>query len=289
MVAPSVNIGVSVLNYMDYRSTQECVDSLLACQPPPSYIVVVDNASPNESFANLLDRFSSCAVVEVIQAERNGGFSFGHNIGVHRLRQLGLDNVVLATPDTRVLTCDLFARLEDAVAGDIGIVGPRIKTLSELDQNPSVFRLTVRYWCALLWFQYGRPGRKSWSLIRHRFLTKANLPIEDKFRENRLRVYKLHGSFFMLTRSYLQCFHELDEDLFMFGEEDLLAWNCRKVGLSALLLLDAEVSHSNDSSITAAHGSDSSKFICDTEAASARVLRKRLPMMKILKEALKSR
>jgi hypothetical protein len=41
-------------------------------------------------------------------------------------------------------------------------------------------------------------------------------------------VYMVHGCFLFLSEHYLRVFAELDEDLFMYGEEDLIAFNCAR-------------------------------------------------------------
>src|SRR5690606_38527193 len=54
--------GVVVLNLDGARHLDLCLDSLRACDPPPARVVVVDNASRDDSVARVRDWARSRAV-----------------------------------------------------------------------------------------------------------------------------------------------------------------------------------------------------------------------------------
>jgi GT2 family glycosyltransferase len=140
----------------------------------------------------------------------------------------------------------------------------------------------------LLWFVLGRPGQKFWRRIRNIRLLKKSAKLSSAKTRNKVvdgistrRVYKLHGSFQMLTEDYISRIGYLDEDLFMFGEEDLIAWNCELHGLSRVLNDSSCISHQNDSSIESAHEERASQFVVEQEEKSAIVLRAKINMIKL--------
>lgn len=74
-----MKIGI-VLNFNNYQQTMECAQRLL--KSGMDQIVVVDNASSNNSYRLLLDEFESNQQVNVILSKQNCGYATGNNIGL---------------------------------------------------------------------------------------------------------------------------------------------------------------------------------------------------------------
>jgi len=106
----STLFGFVVLNYTNHQETIDCVDSITRLPGDNFRIVVVDNRSPNDSYDVLRERFAGDARISVLQSGRNGGYSFGNNIGIAALRRAGIVDVVIATSDTRVEDARLLER-----------------------------------------------------------------------------------------------------------------------------------------------------------------------------------
>ncbi len=71
--------GLVILNYNDFTMTQSLVDSIRDF-PEINHVVIVDNNSPNESYEVL--KKCEGGKITVIQSGRNGGYSFGNNVGI---------------------------------------------------------------------------------------------------------------------------------------------------------------------------------------------------------------
>ena len=70
-----------VLHYNCFEETQACVDSILALEHSDCVkIVVMDNASVNDSLARLQEMYQSNEQVYILHNEKNLGFSAGNNI-----------------------------------------------------------------------------------------------------------------------------------------------------------------------------------------------------------------
>lgn len=224
----STTFGFVVLNYVNHGETVECVESIRRLPGDAYRIVVVDNASPNDSYRVLSEHFASDPRITVLQSGRNGGYSFGNNVGIDALRRAGIDDVIIATSDTRVEDDRLLEKCAAANAAGAAVVGPYIRDLNGAAQNPLEARLTLRYIASVF-------GGRAWAalkgaLVRSPLRRRLQIGLPASVREDApttpTDVYMVHGAFLYLSGRYLERFPRLDEDLFMYGEEDLLAWNC---------------------------------------------------------------
>lgn len=98
-------VGIVIVNWNGWRDTLRCVDSLACLRHVRWKAIVVDNASSDESLANLrLIR----GKVELIESEVNTGWAGGNNLGMRHAFQLGcnyvwlLNNDAVAMPDALV-------------------------------------------------------------------------------------------------------------------------------------------------------------------------------------------
>jgi len=224
----TTRFGFVVLNYLNYRETIDCVESITRLPGDNYRIVVVDNHSPNESHGVLRERFATDGRISVLQSGRNGGYSFGNNVGIEALRRAGIVDVIIATSDTRVEDAALLQRCAVAKQAGIAVLGPYVRDPDGEPQNPLEARLSLRYIAAL---HLG----SAWDTLR-RLLSRAGLRrtlqigVPDSVRSRGaaalVDVYMVHGCFLYLSEHYLCHFPLLDEDVFMYGEEDLIAYNC---------------------------------------------------------------
>lgn len=110
-----MNISFAVLHYERTDITTRCVDSLLRLRVPSECqmdIIVVDNKSPNNSYADLLERYGSHHAVTLIQSERNDGFAEGNNIAFRYMkRHLNTEIGVFLNNDTEITDIDFLEKL----------------------------------------------------------------------------------------------------------------------------------------------------------------------------------
>lgn len=294
-VTPSKSIGVVVLNYLNYDATSRCISSLLACDPRAAYIVVVDNFSPNESLVTLKNRFDGISNLEVLSSGENRGYSFGNNHGIRILRERGVDAVVIATSDTVVKTPELISVLTESLSPETGVIGPRIyENLQSI--NPNVEEISFKYALDIAWIQMGLPGYSLRKKARALFLSMLGKPLKPVLSPSLTagtsndsayrKVYKLHGSFLCITEVYFETCGLLDEDLFMFCEEDLLAWNCFQHGLDQVFLESIVVEHEGDASLDVVSENGDSKFIENLTKVAGRKLSGKISTLSLFFHAL---
>jgi len=95
MTGTEGRIGVVIVNYRTPDLTLKCVDSILRWKVAALQdIVVVENASPDNSFERLQKELPP---VRLIKADKNGGFGSGVNIGAEMVQT---EFLLVLNPDT---------------------------------------------------------------------------------------------------------------------------------------------------------------------------------------------
>ncbi len=92
-------VGVVLVNWNGGQFTIPCIQSLLAGTVKPNQIVVVDNASVDESVNKIVSAFGN---VKLICNTVNKGFADANNQGIEFLLEQGMDYVLLLNNDTLV-------------------------------------------------------------------------------------------------------------------------------------------------------------------------------------------
>ena len=117
--------AIVIVNYNKYEDTLACVESILKSKTDePYHIIVVDNASPNDSWERL-QALKQHGNVTLLLADDNRGYCAGNNIGIkYALENLGADYIWILNPDTLV-EMDTLQRLHDFAISkdDFGILG----------------------------------------------------------------------------------------------------------------------------------------------------------------------
>ena len=126
----SMSIAAVVLNYGTPDDTLLAVRSLLASNHPVSPLIVVDNASGDDSVA----RLRMLPGVDLLPLPANGGFSAGCNAGIRRALDSSPAAVLLVNSDA-VVPPDAVARLALALESDAraGIAGPLVRSRTNPD------------------------------------------------------------------------------------------------------------------------------------------------------------
>jgi GT2 family glycosyltransferase len=124
-LAQSPRVTAVVLNWERSRETKQCVNSLLQSGYPNLQIILVDNASKDDSLTELRYEFPQ---LSIIQNSTNFGFAKGCNIGIRKaLSDPDCEFVLLLNNDATLVA----NRLQAAVAigkndSEIGIVTGKV-------------------------------------------------------------------------------------------------------------------------------------------------------------------
>lgn len=238
-----MRLNCVILNYNDAVTVEKLV-RLIHDYRVVEQIVVVDNASTDDSMERLKELQDH--KVDVIRADKNGGYGAGNNLGVRFARENHqATHVLIANPDVE------FS--EDCL----------MKMLRIFEKHPEAGVVTAVMQDA----QYGSQ-RNGWPLrgfVREllsmgpvsRRLAKRFLEYPDPYFRDRKAVFvdAVHGSMLMVDADkFLEC-GGYDEGIFLYQEEAVLGFRMRTCGCRTVLLLNCSYRHEHSVSIHKSHES----------------------------------
>ena len=99
-----MKLAVVLVNYNGGNYNAACIDSILASSSMEEMkIILVDNASQDESMRLLEERYAGEERLELIGLDDNYGFSYANNVGINRAREESADYVLLLNNDTEIM------------------------------------------------------------------------------------------------------------------------------------------------------------------------------------------
>jgi len=216
MVTHWPRVAVLVLNWNDWRSTIECLQTLRNVTYPNYRVVVVDNGSGAEDVAQLR-RWTGWA--ELLENSANRGFAGGSNVGIHQvLRDPATEYVLTLNNDTTVEPDFLTKMVEAAVHEHVDMVSP---TIMQYADRRTIDRLGLVLSKALLGFDM-----KQWD-GKDPFCPSGCCALYSR---QLLEAVQLHGEYF-------------DEDFFAYAEDIDLGIRAVLRGYKAALARGAIVYH----------------------------------------------
>jgi hypothetical protein len=235
MNTPAARIAIVVVSYNTCALLRQCLASAVSADPP-AQVIVVDNASHDESVAMVRREFPN---VELLANAGNRGFAVGTNQGIrHALTtNPALEYVLLLNPDA-------FLR-----------PGALAALASFLDAHPRVGVAGAR-----LFYPDGRPQEGAWhfptlwmtwfDLFPPRGPLLGRLyasPLNGRYREERAAepfpIDHPLGAAMLIRRAALDEIGLLDESYWMYVEEVDWCYRCRQAGWSIWQIPAAEVVH----------------------------------------------
>jgi GT2 family glycosyltransferase len=186
-----------VLAHNQLRFTRECLTSVLALEPPPARVLLVDNGSTDGTPERVRAEFPA---VEVLALPENRYFAGGVNEGLRRALAGGAAAVLLLNNDV-VLERSALQRLEKALeaAPRCAAVSPKIYYYDPPD---------------VVWFAGGIVTRGI-VLIRHRGVNVK----DEKLRDGPRSIDYVSGAAALLSRSALESVGLLDPSYVMYVED----------------------------------------------------------------------
>jgi len=132
MLDGSVSIAAIIVNYAVASVIMEHIDKLVGELQGyrDAHIYIVDNASPNDEYAELMkfvDSRGLASRISVIDAGANLGFAGGNNLAFERARARGAEFVFFLNPDAYPLPGAVETLLDCLKARpDAAVAGPRL-------------------------------------------------------------------------------------------------------------------------------------------------------------------
>ncbi|MFH1561758.1 MAG: glycosyltransferase family 2 protein [Patescibacteria group bacterium] len=124
MVGPIVSkLAIVILNYNTKDLVKGCLDSLLPLINETVDLIVVDNASTDDS----LEYLRTVERIELLTSKENLGFTGGNNLGLRRALEKKADYIMLLNSDTLAKNAFWQPMIEFLKNNPkVGVVGPKI-------------------------------------------------------------------------------------------------------------------------------------------------------------------
>ena len=228
-----------ILHYRAIDTTRKCVESIKALAGA-KHIVIVDNASPNDTGAELAQEFASDSYVDVILNPDNSGFARGNNLGVRYVAdELDADFVCVLNNDVEIQQHGFIEGIERIYEEHpFDLLGPDILSVfSGIHQSPKSLHAVnlegVRKKRAfvrrsqnpvLLLLSSGEKNSPAiWRIAQRRNRAKQNIDSAKA-----MESVVLHGSCVIFSRRYIDRHPEpFYPKTFMYYEMEILDWLCR--------------------------------------------------------------
>lgn len=264
--------GFVILHYLAEKMTAQCVDNILdRYNWNQIEIVIVDNASPNNSGKHLLERYAQIPNVTVLINSKNSGFAQGNNIGYcFLLENKKCDYIIVMNNDVLIDQIDFLDIIDELYNKEkYAVLGPDIYCPTwNVRQNPARIKGLSIQRVESLYNSY-----KRW--CRHPLIHYCKDVVSDKLKKRSIQQIQgmekinrdvahlnvvLHGACYIFSpifikgRKFAFC-----PDTFLYMEEDILYYECSTLGYLMLYSPRIKVTHLEEVSTSANHKTAYSK------------------------------
>lgn len=209
-------VAAGIVNYKCAPLTARCLRSLLAQTLPPDQIVVVDNASGDDSLARLEAEFGGDTRIRFIANAANVGFGTAQN---QAIREMDGEYYLAMNPDA-ILDEDYIERLANALSGqpEMGYATGLIYFCEE-DGSPTPYLYGAGHWWLRGRFCMNRFHRYAWPAEELESCEVAGAAAcALLYRRSMLRDLDLGGG------------EVFDEMFFLYNEDADFDWRARQAG-----------------------------------------------------------
>ncbi len=222
------SVAIVLVNWNGIELTRRCLKSLGKVSYPNFQVLIVDNGSKNEEGKILTEEYP---VHQVIQLEKNIGFTGGNNAALNQVIQDDFDLVMLLNNDTEVES-DFLGKLVDHLRSkdDTGAVQPLI--ISNPDRD--------RVWNA------GGEINHLWMTAN--VLGKGTNPIDAE--QNPYEIEWITGCCFLIRAEILKEIGLLDDRYFAYVEDVDWSLRIRGAGYKLYMVPASVIYHDAGGSIT---------------------------------------
>jgi len=208
-----------VLNWNQPEDTLICLESLVRQEEIHQKLLVVDNASTDDSVQRIQGRFPQ---VEILVNPSNLGFGKGFNRGVNHAFSVGADYAFIANNDTFLEPHTISTLLRHMTRG-VGLLTPAIYYASQPEVIWSLGGRTNRWNLEVIEHDRGEPDPGNWPDVLERdFVT---------------------GCCMLIPRVTFEKVGLFDDLFQMYYEDSDLSFRVRRAGLRILVVPGAKMWH----------------------------------------------
>lgn len=213
------DLALIILNYNSADDTITCVRKLIEFEEP-YHIIVVDNQSTDNSLMKITTAVGMNKNIDIIQSKSNGGYSAGNNRGIRFAKEkYNVRYVAILNPDVLIPDINVFTRLLDVLERNerVAVIGASIVN-AENEYNPNLSCWNIPSPKDLVLDQF---------LLNKRKFKSRNFKLIEKAVA---QVECVAGCFFIARLESLENVGLLDENVFLYNEENILGIKLKEAG-----------------------------------------------------------
>lgn len=216
-------ISVILVNYNGGAYNQACIESILKSKTSCDLqVIIVDNASTDDSLAELKKNWKDNVKVQIVELDNNYGFAKGNNEGIKRALEQETKYVLLLNNDT-VIEADAIERMVLSQKKTNSIIVPKILYAD----NPEII------WCA---------GGKFSPFIKKSFHVGMNQKNGVKYNNSQFCTFA-NGCCILLSKEIIEKIGLLDEQFFLYYEDNEYSLRAHKNNVAIWYCAEAVVFH----------------------------------------------
>lgn len=245
------NFTVVTVNYNSSEHTCSLIDNLESIIIESDFsikLLIIDNNSKKENLGVLEDRIKNLKWANLYKNKDNVGYFRGLNVGLEMIPDAERDWVVICNNDLKFENNFFDCLLKITLPQDTFVIAPRITTIDGREQNPHVVKSIsyFRRFCYDLYFLNYHLGR---IMMKFAPLLRRQDSVGMQNFENR-EIYMGIGACYILTKEYFKKCNKLDERVFLWGEEALLAGQVKEAKGKTIFAPALRVYHSESASVS---------------------------------------
>lgn len=231
-----MNLVLIVLNYNDYETTLRYLE-FIEGYTIIKYILVVDNNSTNNSY-KILKKYETDKV-KVIKTEKNGGYAYGNNYGIkYAKKYFNAEYLIISNPDVFFEEIVINKMIEVLNSNDkIAIVAPKL--INRNNANDMKGWKLPNYWMNICQL----------SIILNKVFASFFKYNDDYFNDKLSIVDVVPGSFFMIKTKIFYEINLFDENTFLYGEENIIAYKLKEMSYKNIIINTCSFYHEHSASI----------------------------------------
>ncbi len=224
-----------ILNYKTYQDTINLTKKMYNDGLEDKCVLVVDNASPNESYKALKEQLGELKNVEVIASKTNGGYAKGNNIGLRYAKKYNpkymciINNDVLFSMETIDHLCEWYEKIPS-----VAFIAPR-QILPDGSEALFPNMDVPTFWTDLS--QYNPFNKKI-----HYYEENCNIKGVNE-------IGIIPGAFIFANYNLFESLGFFDESTFLFCEERFIAKKAQLAGLKNYIILSETYLHNHSTTI----------------------------------------
>jgi GT2 family glycosyltransferase len=225
MSSESPKVFIIVLNFNQKAFTLDCIASFKTLTYPNAELVVVDNASSDDSEAAFKEAFPELCV---LQTGKNLGYTGGNNLGMQYALDHDADYVLVVNPDTVVVNPEFVTELVNYMEArrEVGIAGPKV-----FWHDTDTIQNTV------LHFPYVSRRIATW------FKYRLNPQAFDLSKAEPVEAEVLNGVCILIRAQLLREVGLFDENIFIYVDDVDLNYRAQQKGWKLIYLPVASIIH----------------------------------------------